>query len=125
MPAKTPPQTLTRATAALAGEKTSVAARKAALEARLGDLNARLHAIGAELDSHHNPDWDELAQEREGDEVLEASGTSAQAEIRRITAALSRIAGGDYGFCARCGAEIAEERLDALPFTPFCRACAR
>lgn len=106
-------------------EKMPVAARQAVLAARLADLRARVLAIETELDSHNNPDWDELAQEREGDEVLEASGTSAQAEIRQIEAALARIGAGDYGFCARCGTEIAEERLDVLPFTPFCRACAR
>ena len=99
-------------------------ARKTALEVRLADLQARIAAIGAELESHTNPDWDDLAQEREADEVLEASGLSAQAEIRQIEAALARIASGDYGFCARCGAAIAPERLDVLPFAPLCRDCA-
>ena len=108
-----------------AAPKTPVARRKAALMVRRADLDARLRDIGAELDSHNNPDWDELAQEREGDEVLEAEGLSAQSELRQIEAALVRIDSGDYGFCVRCGAEIAEERLDALPFTPFCRICAR
>lgn len=99
-------------------------ARRAALEARRGELAGRLAAIEAELDSHNDPDWEELAVEREGDEVLEAEGVSAQQELRMIEAALARLAAGDYGICAKCGAEIAPERLDALPFTPFCRDCA-
>lgn len=102
----------------------TVEERKVWLQERLADLNGRLAGIEAELDSHHAADWEELATEREGDEVLERMGTSGQQEIRMIEAALDRIESGDYGFCAKCGAEIGEERLDVLPFTPFCRSCA-
>lgn len=102
----------------------SVEERKVWLQERLADLNGRLAGIEAELDSHHAADWEELATEREGDEVLERMGTSGQQEIRMIEAALARIESGDYGFCAKCGAEIGEERLDVVPFTPFCRTCA-
>lgn len=98
--------------------------RRAAMLARLADLQTRLQAIEVELDSHHNPDWEDLAVEREGDEVLEASGLSAQAEVRMIRAALDRIDAGDYGHCAKCGSAIGEARLDVVPFTPFCRSCA-
>lgn len=103
---------------------TSVATRKAQLEARLAALNTRISDIGAELDAHSSKDWEELATEREGDEVLEDLGLSAQSEIRMINAALSRVAAGEYGYCVKCGAEIAEERLDVIPATPFCTACA-
>ena len=102
----------------------TVEERKVWLQERLADLNGRLAGIEAELDSHHAADWEELATEREGDEVLERMGTSGQQEIRMIEAALDRIESGDYGFCAKCGAEIGAERLDVLPFTPFCRSCA-
>ena len=102
----------------------SVTARKHQLETRLADLTTRLTAIDAELDTHQNADWEELATEREGDEVLESMGRDGQAEIRRIRAALARVASGDYGTCVKCGAEIAEDRLDLLPETPFCRHCA-
>ena len=103
---------------------TSLQMRKAQLEARLADLRGRMAGIEAELDSHEAKDWEDLAVEREGDEVLEGIGLSAQQESRMIQAALQRIDEGDYGTCAKCGAEIAPARLDALPFTPFCRNCA-
>jgi RNA polymerase-binding transcription factor DksA len=109
---------------AMSAEIHDLAARRAVLEARRDELTGRLAAIEAELDSHNDPDWEELALEREGDEVLEATGISGQQELRMIEAALARLASGEYGFCARCGAEIAPERLDALPWTPFCRNCA-
>ena len=98
-----------------------IAERKAAMEARLKVLEGRMDEISEELDSHQSQDWEELATEREGDEVLEGMGLSAQAEIRAIRAALERIDTGEYGYCAKCGEEIAEERLDLLPYTPFCR----
>ena len=51
-------------------------------------------------------------------------GLSGQQEIRMIEAALRRVEAGEYGICAKCGAEIGDARLDVLPFTPFCRTCA-
>lgn len=98
--------------------------RKAELQARLDHLNGRLADIEAELDSHESRDWEDLAIEREGDEVLERLGQGGQSEIRMIEAALARIEAGDYGFCAKCGAEIGDARLDVLPYTPLCRECA-
>ncbi|NGQ92815.1 TraR/DksA family transcriptional regulator [Rhodobacter sp. HX-7-19] len=103
---------------------TSLTMRREQLEARLADLQGRLAGIEAELDSHNAADWEELATEREGDEVLEGMGLSGQQEIRMIEAALQRIAAGEYGYCVKCGAEIGAARLDVLPFTPFCRDCA-
>lgn len=107
-----------------ARSKTTLALRKAALETRLRELGARLEAIEEELDSHQNPDWEELATERETDEVLQATGSAGLNEISMIRAALRRIGEGSYGDCARCGAPIAEARLDLLPWTPLCRGCA-
>ena len=103
---------------------TPISTRKTQLEARLADLKGRLGAIEAELDSHQSSDWEELATEREGDEVLEGMGVSGQHEMRMIEAALARQAEAEYGFCVKCGAEIGEERLNVLPYTPFCRNCA-
>lgn len=103
---------------------TPIATRKAELETRLADLKGRLIGIGEELDSHQARDWEELATEREGDEVLETMGTAGKQEIRAIEAALQRIEAGEYGYCVKCGAEIGEDRLDLIPWTPFCRACA-
>lgn len=103
---------------------TSIAERKIVLENRLQELDARLHEIDEELESHSSKDWEELATERETDEVLEGMGLSGQAEIKAIHAALQRIENGEYGDCVACGAEILPERLDLLPYTPLCRKCA-
>jgi DnaK suppressor protein len=44
-------------------------------------------------------------------------------KIKEIDDALARLADGSYGICESCGLEIAEERLDALPFTRMCSDC--
>ena len=103
---------------------TSTAKRKAELEARRDFLQRRIAGIGAELDSHEAKDWEEMATEREGDEVLEDLGQSAQAELPMIDAALTRIEEGEYGYCTKCGTRITDDRLDLVPATPFCRDCA-
>jgi RNA polymerase-binding transcription factor DksA len=92
---------------------------------RLKELGGRLEDIEAELLTHSDPDWDDMALKREGDEVLEALGESGQREIVQIRAALDRIAAGSYGTCVSCGEKIGPDRLAALPATPLCRNCAQ
>ena len=103
---------------------TDMTTRRAALEERLAELDDRLHEIRDELVSHNNSDWEEMAVEREEDEVLEGQGVQGQAEMAAIRAALDRIEAGEYGYCTKCGKAISEERLDLLPQTPFCKGCA-
>jgi RNA polymerase-binding transcription factor DksA len=103
---------------------TTLDSRREALMARLAELDSRMHAIEAELDQPASKDWEEAAVEQEDDEVLEALGEQSRTEVRRIRAALDRIRRGEYGYCVECGTEIAPERLDLLPATPFCAACA-
>ncbi|MEN8888353.1 MAG: TraR/DksA C4-type zinc finger protein [Celeribacter marinus] len=98
--------------------------RREQLLMRRTELDARLHEIDDELETHQSKDWAELATEREGDEVLEGMGRAGQTELVLIAAALARLDAGEYGFCGKCGEAIGEERLDLLPYTPFCRSCA-
>ncbi len=104
---------------------TPIQDRARQLQARRDELTTRMIELDAELDSHDSKDWEDLATEREADEVLEDLGQAAQAEIARIDAALRRIEQGEYGFCVTCGERITEERLDLVPATPFCKLHAR
>ena len=45
-------------------------------------------------------------------------------EIKKINAALVRIAEGEYGFCSKCGQGISSKRLEFDPSTPMCVDCA-
>lgn len=53
-----------------------------------------------------------------------ATARSLSASIRDIDAALAKIADGTYGVCETCGDSIGETRLEALPATIRCIACA-
>lgn len=94
------------------------------LKARRAELTQDLEEIEDALDDPAPKDWEDRAVERQGDEVLEALGTHDRQELRRIDAALARAEAGDYGICQKCGDEISEARLDAVPDTPFCADCA-
>lgn len=94
------------------------------LIARLNELNNRLEAIEDDLDEPADPDAEERATEREGDEVLESLGNAGLMEIRMIQAALARIKDGTFGICVNCGEDISEERLELVPHAPRCRHCA-
>lgn len=60
--------------------------------------------------------------DREVDYTLE---DGAAAVLRSIDDALARIDGGTYGTCRVCGRQIAEERLEARPWTDLCIDDAR
>ncbi|MBE1290787.1 MULTISPECIES: TraR/DksA family transcriptional regulator [Roseobacteraceae] len=104
--------------------KTAIAAKRDQLQTRLAQLDQRIHTVEDALDAPHSRDWPEAAKEREDDEALEALGLEAQHEIAMINAAIARIDAGQYGICTSCDLPIAEDRLEVLPFTPFCRDCA-
>lgn len=49
------------------------------------------------------------------DEVVEDLGIFAQKEVEMLKQALQRIADDTFGFRARCGEPIAEDRLNSVP----------
>jgi len=48
-----------------------------------------------------------------------------QGILEQVQAALERIDNGGFGLCEECGGKISRERLDALPYTPYCIHCAQ
>jgi DnaK suppressor protein len=54
--------------------------------------------------------------------------TLEESDARLLTAidrALERIDTGTYGVCVNCGAQIASERLEAMPWATLCIDCKR
>jgi RNA polymerase-binding protein DksA len=72
-------------------------------------------------DDEHDPEGSTLSGEWA---MLQALRTDAERELAEIDAALQRLAGGDYGRCARCGRDIPVARLLARPVATLCVACA-
>ena len=56
--------------------------------------------------------------------MAQAQDRARQKERIMIKAALTRIENGEYGYCAECGEEISEKRLELSPAAPLCIRCA-
>ncbi len=94
------------------------------LRERKAYLEGALDRFERALEAPPNPDAEDRATEREGDEVLEGLGSSGLAELRQIDAALDRIEQGTYGACVNCGEPIPEKRLEIIPHAARCARCA-
>jgi RNA polymerase-binding protein DksA len=94
-------------------------AQVAALSAEVDGLFTA--AAGSNLDDEHDPEGATLAFERA---QLVSLRDAAGRQLVEIEAALQRVAAGDYGFCATCGAAIGAERLAARPAVRECISCA-
>jgi DnaK suppressor protein len=66
---------------------------------------------------NHLAETASVTLDREIDYSLEENETRL---LAAIDSALRRIQDGTYGRCERCGEEIEEERLEALPWATLC-----
>ena len=71
---------------------------------------------------NHLADTATETYDRELDYTLEENSEHVLAAIE---AALKRIDEGTYGICMNCGKQIAQERLEALPWATLCIDCQR
>ena len=76
----------------------------------------------ATASDNHMGDLASVTVNREIDYSL---GENSEQVLHEIDAALKRIADGSYGACTRCGKEIGEERLEAMPWAALCIDDAR
>jgi RNA polymerase-binding transcription factor DksA len=60
----------------------------------------------------------------EGVDQNVAMAENQETLLEQVEAALGRVEAGVYGRCEQCRRKISDERLDALPFTPYCVKCA-
>jgi RNA polymerase-binding protein DksA len=94
------------------------AIRDAALEA------ARSHASVGNADAIPGDLADmSIDQVRQDTEI--ALHETERRILNEADEALERIKHGTYGNCQECGRRIATERLDVIPYTPYCVECAR
>jgi RNA polymerase-binding protein DksA len=94
---------------------------------RREQMAAELAASEAELEEIVEETPIELvdrAEEVRETQLIERLDDRWRRQIEQIDRALGRIAAGTYGKCERCGDAISDERLAALPETPFCLTCA-
>ncbi len=94
------------------------------LERKKAELEGRLDRITANVRRSLETDSKERAKQQEDNEVVDALGNEAREELAKISAALLRMDGGDYGLCTDCGLQIAADRINAYPYASECIDCA-
>jgi len=114
-------------------KKAAAASRKkflAKVREHLQDVKTKLLSeIDSELRAEREGNKDEgmdtydLASEERDREINFILSDRERIKIKQIDDALERLDDGSYGVCESCGLDIAEERLDAMPFTRLCRDC--
>lgn len=98
-----------------------LASRKAELQATL--QAAAGAAVQASEQTHEVLDFKDVAESDAQAAIEDATADHAAQELSLVAAALRRLEDGSYGMCLDCGEPIAEQRLLALPATPYCTAC--
>lgn len=113
--------------AASIGElRTRLGVLRSTAEERVASLTGSFDGIveaasDVATDDEHDPEGHTIAWERQ---QIAALLDAARVVVVDIDAALERLADGSYGRCTQCDRSIAAARLDVLPATPVCVACA-
>lgn len=96
----------------------------------LEDMRAQLlrnvqQDLNAVRDQHKDEGMDtyDLASDARDKEISLILGDREREKVQAIDEALSRVAANTYGVCESCEGEIAEARLQALPFARVCVNC--
>jgi RNA polymerase-binding transcription factor DksA len=94
----------------------------------IGEINRMGEAVVEDIQSpgnlSHVPSHP-ADRDSEGLETMIALERTEGGLLNQVNSALGRIEQGSFGRCEGCGGEILRERLEALPYTPYCVQCER
>ncbi|SRR6056297_164385 len=93
-----------------------------------GDIDKLVDSVRAELDPASNLSSVPVHMGDIAPEQIDADIDVIETErgmMGEIQAALKRIDDGSFGVCVDCGQPIARERIDLIPYTPYCVNCAK
>ena len=96
------------------------------LESRRADILRALTRVeqeGRSLETDCPKDLGDLSVASLSKEMLFHHSTQHRMLLRNIEGALQRIDRGEFGDCVSCGEQITLKRLQAMPFTQYCRDC--
>ncbi len=108
---------------------------EATMAGLLAGLQEQKRNLGKEIeDQGADPDSDELAfaddagfsdrsHSAEERSRLISIVKALRSNLRDVDRALAKIGAGTYGICERCGGQIGQERLVALPWALLCMDC--
>ena len=100
-------------------------AREKLLEMRTQMLRSVQHELAEGRDQTKDEGMDtyDLASESRDREINVILTDRDRGKMEAIEDALARMDAGTYGVCDACETDIAEARLEALPFTRLCVNC--
>ena len=87
--------------------KERLESRKLELEQRIGKISDDVRHVDRPVET----DSAEAVVDHENDEVIDALGNAAVAELTDVNRSLERLQEGSYGACIDCGGAISEQRL--------------
>ncbi len=76
-----------------------------------------------ERDSEATQDPADMAANAYNKELMVSMSENDRKLLVMIDEALVRIEDGEYGECIRCGEQIPERRLEAIPWAKYCLNC--
>jgi RNA polymerase-binding protein DksA len=89
------------------------------------NLGTLVDAAGELVSGSADQHMADTATETVDREIDYTLGEHDERLLTAIDQALARIDAGTYGRCDNCGAQIAPERLEAMPWTTLCIDCKR
>ena len=104
--------------------------RIATFRRRLEKEHAELSGLLAKTESERR----DLGGKKRGDEgeqaalsyhrdLLHSQTDSGRSQLRLVADALDRLDTDEFGICEECGRAIGLKRLEAVPWTAYCRDC--
>jgi DnaK suppressor protein len=91
-------------------------------EQELAEESAHFDAAARESRGAEVEDPIDVVTSDEGKAANFQLGEVAARSLQQVRAALQRMEDGTYGYCIVCGRPIDPVRLEAVPWTPYCRA---
>lgn len=96
-----------------------------ALKQELASRVERTHKHIHEREERVSANFSEQSVEMENQELVMNLDAEGREKLRLIERALQRIEEGTYGECVKCGEDINENRLQAIPYASLCIDCAK
>ena len=93
---------------------------RASLEEERSQLQAQLAELHEEGDLSYDENFADSAQVAGQQGANRALSGQLSENLGEVERALAKMDDGTYGRCERCGKEISEARLEAMPATPYC-----
>lgn len=91
-----------------------------ALLAKQRELKTEMAGNESDARSMSSPELEDREDSIEGIEGAFDASTREFQTYRLVEEALQRIKAGTYGKCVEGGEQIEEQRLEAVPWTPYC-----